>query len=53
MLAGAMATNTELLQIARRDRAAAEILPELKSRFNAEALAQGVVVRELGHRLPE
>ena len=43
-----MATNTELLQIARRDRAAAEILPELKSRFNAEALAAGVVLRELG-----
>ncbi|MDA0206693.1 MAG: alpha/beta hydrolase-fold protein [Acidobacteria bacterium] len=43
-----MATNTELLQIARRDRAAAEILPELKSRFSAEALAQGVVLRELG-----
>ncbi len=43
-----MATNTELLQIARRDRSAAEILPELKNRFDAEALAKGVVVRELG-----
>ena len=43
-----MATNTELLEIARRDRGAAGILPELKTRFDADALSQGIVVRELG-----
>lgn len=46
-----MTTDTELLQLAFQDLSASQILPELRSRFDSEALERGAVVRELGYFL--
>lgn len=46
-----MATDTELLQLALQDSSSAQILPELRSRHDAEALEQGTVLQELSNFL--